>query len=478
MKLENPYSVLGEHVSVPSIPAAVSAPEMVCWNTVLAENLGLEIDPDERAEVFSGNRILPGTTPVALGYAGHQFGQFVPQLGDGRAHLLGACLDHGGRHWDLQLKGSGTTLFSRGGDGRCAIGPAVREFIMSEALHFLGVPTTRTLSVVATGDPVYRDRVLPGAIVTRVAASHIRVGSFQYLALREDATGLAALLELAIARHYPDIVQTGDERILAFFERVMDAQIHLVTHWMRVGFIHGVMNTDNTLVSGETIDYGPCAMMNRFDFDTVFSSIDRHGRYAFGNQPNIVHWNLARLAESLLGLFDAEEERAVQQLSALLNEFSGRFNRAFSRMWADKLGIVAPSDEDQALSSRLLTLMQEHALDYTNTFDVLTESLAGQALPDEFARALGDWYTAWQARIPSEQRGRSYVLMRAANPRVIPRNHRVEAIITEFEESGKSEEMGRLMEVLSSPYHLDAKAGDYQSPPVNGDLGYKTFCGT
>ncbi len=322
---------------------------------------------DLRANTFSGNekQAIPA---VALGYSGHQFGHFSPRLGDGRAHLLGAITDNENQLWDIQLKGSGATPYSRGGDGRCALGPAIREYVMSEAMHALGIKTTRCLAVVGSGETVYRNPPQAGAIVTRLATSHIRVGSFQYLATQGDVEGLKNLADLAIERHYPEITDTGPQRYLAFLGAVIKNQVKLVVSWMRVGFIHGVMNTDNTLVSGETIDYGPCAMMNNFDFDTVFSSIDKQGRYAFGNQPNMANWNCARLAESLIPLINDDDEQAVTLMTPYINSFAEQFNIEFTAMWEQKLGLNESSSSDGELIAELLTLLKDNQLDYTNTF--------------------------------------------------------------------------------------------------------------
>ncbi|CAM4203560.1 protein adenylyltransferase SelO [Pseudoalteromonas ostreae] len=471
MKLVARYTQIADDFAVADQPSAVIAPNLLLWNDTLARQLNIEVATSERAVIFSGNLNNSDVAAVALGYSGHQFGHFSPRLGDGRAHLLGAVTDQQQQLWDIQLKGSGATPFSRGGDGRCAIGPAVREYIMSEAMHGLGIPTTRCLAVVASGETVYRQPPQQGAIVTRVASSHIRVGSFQYLAAQGDVTGLKTLADLAIERHYPEIKSTGSARYLAFLSAVIEKQVSLIVSWMRVGFIHGVMNTDNTLVSGETIDYGPCAMMNQFDFDTVFSSIDRQGRYAFGNQPNIANWNCARLAESLIPLISDDEERAVELLSPLINGFAEQFHQAFTQMWAQKLGLDGHQDGDAELVSELLTLLKNHQLDYTNTFDALTESLQGQtAIPSDLA----GWSIKWLARTSTQ----SYQLMRQANPRLIPRNHIVESIIQQYESNGESSMLDEYLTALRSPNQLLVSPAFWYSPPVDGDTNYQTFCGT
>ncbi len=314
------------------------------WNSSLAEQLmipnELKHDSVALAQAFSGNSIMPGSEPIATVYAGHQFGSFVPQLGDGRAHLLGEVLDQFGQRWDIQLKGSGRTSFSRGGDGRCALGPAVREFIMSEAMKALGIPTTRCLAVVTTGETVFRETTLPGAVVTRVASSHLRIGTFQFFAARGDHQALKTLCNYTIERHYPELQEEGQNQYVSFINKVIERQIQLVVEWMRVGFIHGVMNTDNTSLSGETIDYGPCAMMGIYDPQTVYSSIDTMGRYAFGNQPDILQWNIARFAECLLPLINADRNKAVDQVGPVIAEFPDRFEKEYMKMMGKKLGLT------------------------------------------------------------------------------------------------------------------------------------------
>ena len=469
MKLASRYTDIAESFAIADRPSPVTQPSLLLFNEAVAKQLSIDIPPTKRATLLSGNHIHEAVEPIALGYSGHQFGHFSPRLGDGRAHLLGAVVDNKGLLWDIQLKGSGATPFSRGGDGRCAIGPAVREYIMSEAMHGLGIPTTRCLAVVASGETVYRQPPQPGAIVTRVATSHIRVGSFQYLATQGDVAGLKKLADVAIARHYPCITSSGPERYLAFLAAVIDKQIELVVNWMRVGFIHGVMNTDNTLISGETIDYGPCAMMNHFDFDTVFSSIDRQGRYALGNQPNIANWNCARLAESLMPLINDDDDQAVTLLSPLINGFAEKFNGAFTAMWAQKLGLDGHEPQDGELVAQLLVLLKDHSLDYTNTFDALTESLKGNA---EIPTPLTQWSTLWLQRTTVG----SYEAMRKTNPKLIPRNHIIEKILKDFAESHQSPILNEYLKALQSPY-TQCVNESWSHPPLD-ESGYHTFCGT
>lgn len=469
MKLVPRYTDIADNFAIEDQPASVAAPQLLLWNDYLAKQFNIAVAPELRASTFAGNE-PQSVNAVALGYSGHQFGHFSPRLGDGRAHLLGAISDNANQLWDIQLKGSGATPYSRGGDGRCALGPAIREYVMSEAMHALGVKTTRCLAVVGSGETVYRSPPQPGAIVTRLATSHIRVGSFQYLATQGDVAGLKNLTELAIERHYPEISSTGSQRYLDFLQAVINNQVKLVVSWMRVGFIHGVMNTDNTLISGETIDYGPCAMMNTFDFDTVFSSIDKQGRYAFGNQPNMANWNCARLAESLIPLISDDDEHAVALMTPIINDFAVQFNREFSAMWASKLGLTGEDAADGDLIAELLTLLKAQRLDYTNTFDTLTESLIGKAtVPD----VLIPWADVWQKRTNEH----SYNVMRAANPRVIPRNHVIEKIISEYNQTGSSELLKRFIGVINTPYAKSESIDEFQIVPQD-DQGYRTFCGT
>lgn len=475
LTFSNTYQDLGDAFYQRIHPAAASNPTLLLWNSALAERLAiappLTEDTDLQARLFSGNQLVDGSDPIALAYCGHQFGQLNPQLGDGRAHLLGEVLDRHQRRFDIQLKGSGRTPFSRGGDGRCALGPALREYIMSEAMFFLGVPTSRCLAVVATGDPVYREEEKPGAVVTRVAASHIRVGTFVYFAIREDLQSLQALLDHSVARHYPEINrQTDGNKALLFLLAVIEQQILLVIEWMRVGFIHGVMNTDNMAISGETIDYGPCAMMGAYDPATVYSSIDTQGRYAFGNQPNIVRWNMTRLAESLLTLIHPEQKKAVELAESILKLFPEKFEQAYFSMLGKKLGMA---DTDSELATELLQTMHRDKLDYTETFLQLTQSLDNPDAAEHLSEKLGDWYKRWRDGSSPDQE-----LMKQNNPVVIPRNHHIEQVLASCEASGNADAAKAILAVLRSPYSAIAGTAHYQDLPVDADAGYQTFCGT
>ncbi|WDE14681.1 protein adenylyltransferase SelO [Thalassomonas haliotis] len=492
MKFSNRYSQLDNAFYQRVTPARVSRPKLLLWNQDLADQLLLTEDfcRDRAllAQYFSGNRIPDGAEPIALAYAGHQFGNFNPQLGDGRAHLLGEILSNSGQRYDIQLKGSGQTRFSRQGDGKCAIGPAVREYIMSEAMYALGVPSSRCLAVTATGDLVYRETAKPGAVVTRVAASHIRVGTFEYFAARGDLDSLKTLTGFAINRHFPEIglnpELTPSQKVLKFLNAVIDKQLTLIVNWLRVGFIHGVMNTDNTAISGETIDFGPCAMMGIYHPGTVFSAIDTRGRYAFGNQSAIGQWNMARLAEALLPLIDEVPEKAVALAEPLIRQYGRDFELAYQLMLANKLGMASlPEQADEpagSLATNLLALMQEQELDYTQTFARLTLSLENPQEAEKLSQELSPWYDKWRALLADEgiEAETAKSLMAQNNPRVIPRNHHVEAILAEYEQSGDSREIEDFLKVVRSPYRLLPQTPKFQDLPADGDRHYRTFCGT
>jgi uncharacterized protein YdiU (UPF0061 family) len=458
-------------------PVPVAAPRLVAFNHALAAELGAAGIPGDAALAawFSGNRLPAGARPIALAYAGHQFGHFVPQLGDGRALLLGEVVDRAGRRRDVQLKGSGITPFSRGGDGRAALGPVLREYLMSEAMHALGIPTTRALAAVTTGEPVLRDTALPGAVFTRVAASHVRVGTFQYFAARQDIEALRALADHVITRHYP-AAAAAEAPYEALLEAVVEAQAALVARWLGVGFIHGVMNTDNMAVCGETIDYGPCAFMDAYDPGTVFSSIDRNGRYAYANQPPIAQWNLARLAEALLPLVDETPAVAVERVTPVVQGFAARFERHWLALMRAKVGLASAEPEDAELVQALLDRMQAEGLDYTLTFRALAEAADGGEAP----AGLDGWLDDWGARLgrdPQAPAARA-AAMRAANPAVIPRNHRVEEVLAAAIAGEDFTPFERLRAMLAQPFSADAEARAFLAPPAAPDPHYRTFCGT
>jgi len=475
-RLEHTYAALPQLFSAPAEPTAVREPRVVAFNDSLARCLGLEIDrrddPDDAA-IFVGNRLPVGSYPIAQAYAGHQFGHFTV-LGDGRAILLGEQITPAGSRVDVQLKGAGKTRFSRRGDGRAALGPMLREYIISEAMHALGIPTTRSLAVAITGEPVFRDGALEGAVLTRIAASHIRVGTMQWASAQRDVDALRALADYTLARHYPELADVP-ERYLALFGAIVARQAALIARWQLVGFIHGVMNTDNMALSGETIDYGPCAFMDAYDPATVFSSIDQGGRYAYGNQPSIAQWNLARLAEALLPLFDADSDTAVERATEVLNRFPERFGQHMLDGLRSKLGLFNQEADDVALGDDLLAWMRRQSADFTNTFRALT---AGRLLEESADSELVSWHERWQARRARQPQPGSEAdaLMRQHNPAFIPRNHNVEAALAAATTSHDYSVMQRLLEVLTAPYDYAHKLPDFSTPGSREP--YRTFCGT
>lgn len=476
---DNSYSRLAPAFFTAQDPAKVREPHMVIFNHALAQTLGLSGEAlygEAGAAIFSGNALPQGAIPIAQAYAGHQFGHFN-MLGDGRAILLGEHLTPDGVRVDIQLKGAGITPFSRRGDGRAALGPMLREYIISEAMHALGIPTTRSLAVVSTGEPVYRETVLQGAILTRIAASHLRVGTFQYAAMLDDNNAVKTLADYTLQRHYAGLVQ-AENPYIAMLDAVIDRQASLLAQWMQVGFIHGVMNTDNMSISGETIDYGPCAFMDVYDPGTVFSSIDEQGRYAFGNQPPIAQWNLARLAETLLPLLHEEQPAAVEIAQELLSGFAVKFRQYWLNGMRSKLGLVNAEENDTALIEALCKCMVRHRLDYTNTL----RDLATDAIRQSPAWQLEDfkvWHDSWQQRLtrqPATSQAATDLMLRT-NPAVIPRNHQVEAAL-EAAIAGDLGVMQKLLEVLAKPYEENAGNISYRLPAPPSAQRYQTFCGT
>ncbi|MFM7159995.1 MAG: protein adenylyltransferase SelO, partial [Planctomycetaceae bacterium] len=457
-------------------------PQLVVLNQPIASELGLDfsrLSPADTARLISGQVIPSDADPIAQAYAGHQYGGFT-MLGDGRAILLGEQLTPRGGRVDLQFKGSGPTPYSRRGDGRAALGPMLREYIISEAMHALGIPSTRSLAVVATGDTIVRDTRLPGAVLTRVAASHLRVGTFQFPAARNDQPVVLALTDYTLARHFQDI-EPGPDRYLALLDAVCERQARLIAQWQLVGFVHGVMNTDNMALAGETIDYGPCAFLDTYHPEMVFSSIDHGGRYAYGNQPAIAQWNLARFAETLLPLLHAEQPRAIELATERLHQFAHSQAEHWLAGMRLKLGLATARDDDQPLCDAFFDVLQGANADFTNTFLELEEVLAGGE-PGENLRdpAFTPWIDRWQARRGAEgiPVDRSLVLMRGANPRVIPRNHRVEAALTAATESADLRPFHQLLQAVSRPFELDAALREYRQPPPPGSCRHRTFCGT
>ncbi|MCS6857433.1 MAG: YdiU family protein [Sandaracinaceae bacterium] len=486
IQFENTYARLPERFYARVLPTPVSSPSLLWLNEGLAELLRIDassLRSESAVQALAGNALFPGSEPIALAYAGHQFGAFVPQLGDGRAILLGEVVGKDGRRYDIQLKGSGPTPFSRGGDGRAALGPVLREALLGEAMHALGIPTTRALAALSTGELVFRERPLPGAILVRVAASHIRIGTFEYFAARGDKEGVAILLDYAIARHYPQLatIPTLGERALAFLECVVKAQARLVAQWMGVGFVHGVMNTDNTSVSGETIDYGPCAFLDGFDPNRTFSSIDRFGRYAYSNQPRIALWNLTRLAESLSLIW---EESEVEKARWILGTFPSLFDTHMEEVLRRKLGLGVKRDGDEDLVDDWLRLMAKERVDFTIAFRRLWRALQlGQVEELIYTfnepREAQKWFERWLNRVgddavPIEERKEQ---MRLSNPAFIPRNHRVEQMI-ESAMKGDLSLFERLLRVLRRPYDEQPEEAELEIPPGEEQWAYRTFCGT
>ncbi|MET4490731.1 protein adenylyltransferase SelO [Bradyrhizobium sp. LA7.1] len=485
---QNSYSALPDSFFARVAPTPVAAPRLIKLNRPLAVQLGL--DPDlletpEGAEILAGKTVPAGADPIAMAYAGHQFGQFVPQLGDGRAILLGEVIDRDGVRRDIQLKGSGPTPFSRRGDGRAALGPVLREYIVSEAMFALGIPTTRSLAAVITGEHVIRETALPGAVLTRVAASHIRVGTFQFFAVRRDTSAIRRLADHVIARHYPDLLQ-AERPYHALLAGVVARQADLIARWLLVGFIHGVMNTDNSSISGETIDYGPCAFMDAYSPAQVFSSIDEMGRYAYANQPRIALWNLTRLAECLLPLFSDDQEKAVAEAQDILGAFAETFSNAYQAGLRKKVGLFTERDGDEALIQDLLDAMAKNQADSTLTFRKLGDAAGDEAAAADVRAqfmdpsALDDWARRWRERTALEPQAAAerQAAMHAVNPMFIPRNHRVEAVIQAAVNNDDYAPFEELVKVLAKPFEEQPDYAAYADPPLPDQRVLQTFCGT
>ena len=475
---DNSYSRLPNAFKENIKPVSVKSPELLLLNEKLASELNLNfenITKDELSEIFAGNVLPKGSNSIAQAYAGHQFGHFT-MLGDGRATLLGEHLTNKKQRYDIQFKGSGKTSFSRNGDGRAALGPMLREYIISEAINYLNIPTTRGLAVVKTGEQVFREIPLPGAILTRVASSHIRVGTFQYIAARENENELKIFFDYVINRHYPHL-KDFENIALEFLKAVLDKQIDLVVNWMRVSFVHGVMNTDNMSISGETIDYGPCAFMDTYDPQTVFSSIDKMGRYAYCNQPIITKWNLARLAECLIPLIDTNQNKSIELATEIINSFEKKYEEKWMEMMRHKLGLSILDEKDKFLILDLLTWMHQHKADYTNTFCYLmNEKIQNDKIYTDYHFKI--WKKRWQERLKKEKniQEKSIELMKKNNPIVIPRNHKIEEVLNAAQEDNLKPYL-RLLEILKKPYSSREGLKDYQTLS-NSNEKYKTFCGT
>jgi uncharacterized protein YdiU (UPF0061 family) len=476
---DNTYSKLPKSFLENIKPVPVKDPKLIILNKNLAKQLNLDFSKfseTDLAKIFSGNSLPEGSETIAQAYAGHQFGHFT-MLGDGRAVMLGEHLDKENNRFDIQFKGSGRTSFSRSGDGRAALGPMLREYIISEAMHALNIPTTRSLAVVSTGEDVIREQMLPGAILTRVASSHIRVGTFQYIAATQNADDLQRLFSYTIDRHYPEI-KDSKTKALDLLNLLMQKQCELVINWMRVGFIHGVMNTDNMTVSGETIDYGPCAFMDHYHPQTVFSSIDQNGRYSYNNQPRITKWNLARFAECIIPLIDQDEQKAILIATETINNFEKLYEEKWLNMMRDKLGLFGEDKDDKHLIFELLTWMENNKADFTNTFCNLMEI---QSIKDPIYQNQEylNWTAKWKKRLEKNNTGKEKYLelMRSVNPIFIPRNHKVEEALKDASEN-KLETLSQLLKVIKYPYKDNGMLKDYQQPMSNENGNYKTFCGT
>ena len=486
MLFDNSYHNLPQEFFERINPVPVKDPKVIIFNTDLGKSLGIDPKMSEKdlAKIFSGNEVPKGSSPIALAYAGHQFGQFVHQLGDGRAILLGELSTPDQERYDIQLKGSGQTKFSRQGDGRAPIGPIIREYVISESMNALGIPSTRSLAAISTGEQVFRETLLPGGVLTRIAKSHIRVGTFEYFAAQKNTDHLKTLADYTINRHFPTLKEANNSYI-SLLQTVSDLQIELISKWMGVGFIHGVMNTDNTSIVGETIDYGPCAFMDEYNPGTVFSSIDTHGRYAFGNQPLIAQWNMACFANSLLPLIDENSEKAVKKAQEVINNFPKNMNEAVMGVMCKKIGLDSSENDSQELLKSFLNIMLDNKSDYTLSFRYLSENLQGKKedlLKAQFQEhdKLYDWLQKWTKTLENKNLNKKDVMnmMDKTNPLFIPRNHLLERIIDAATENNDFSQMKTLLKVFSSPYKEQPKNEAYSKPPQPYEIVKQTFCGT
>ena len=486
MLFDNSYQNLPQDFFERINPVPVKDPQLIIFNNDLGRSLGIDqkINKKELANIFSGNEILKGSSPIALAYAGHQFGNFVNQLGDGRAVLLGEVSTPNQERFDMQLKGSGQTRFSRQGDGRSPLGPVIREYVVSEAMNALGIPSTRSLAAVTTGEKVFREVILPGGILTRIAKSHIRVGTFEYFATQKNTENLKTLADYTIKRHFLSLKDVANP-YLSLLEIVSERQIELISKWMGVGFIHGVMNTDNTSIVGETIDYGPCAFMDEYNPSTVFSSIDAQGRYAFGNQPLIAQWNMACFANSLLGLIDKDTEKATSKAQKVINNFPNKMSEAVMSVMCKKIGLDSTKTNSQEASTKLLRIMLDNKSDYTLTFRYLSEIIKGKrdsSFKQQFLEhnQISNWLKEWKELIKDQDLAKKEIVlsMESSNPVFIPRNHLVERAIEAAVENNDFSEMKTLLTILSKPYEEQSKYGEYMKPPKPQEVVLQTFCGT
>ena len=486
MLFDNSYQNLPQDFFERINPVPVKDPQLIIFNNDLGKSLGIDqkINKKELANIFSGNEILKGSSPIALAYAGHQYGNFVNQLGDGRAVLLGEVSTPNQERFDMQLKGSGQTRFSRQGDGRSPLGPVIREYVVSEAMNALGIPSTRSLAAVTTGEKVFREVILPGGILTRIAKSHIRVGTFEYFAAQKNTENLKTLADYTIKRHFPSLKDVANP-YLSLLEIVSERQIELISKWMGVGFIHGVMNTDNTSIVGETIDYGPCAFMDEYNPSTVFSSIDAHGRYAFGNQPLIAQWNMACFANSLLGLIDKDTEKATDKAQKVINNFPNKMSEAMMSVMCKKIGLDSTKPNSKETLTKLLRIMLDNKSDYTLTFYYLSEIIKGKRdslFKQQFLehKQISNWLKEWKELIKDQNLAKKEIAlsMESSNPVFIPRNHLIERAIEAAVENNDFSEMKTLLTILSKPYEEQSKYGEYMKPPKPHEVVHQTFCGT
>ena len=486
MLFDNSYQNLPQDFFERINPVPVRDPQLIIFNNDLGKSLGIDqkINKKELANIFSGNEILKGSSPIALAYAGHQYGNFVNQLGDGRAVLLGEVSTPNQERFDMQLKGSGQTRFSRQGDGRSPLGPVIREYVVSEAMNALGIPSTRSLAAVTTGEKVFREVLLPGGILTRIAKSHIRVGTFEYFAAQKNTENLKTLADYTIKRHFPSLKDAVNP-YLSLLEIISDRQIELISKWMGVGFIHGVMNTDNTSIVGETIDYGPCAFMDEYNPSTVFSSIDAHGRYAFGNQPLIAQWNMACFANSLLALIDKDTEKATAKAQKVINNFPNKMGEAVMNVMCKKIGLDGTKTNSHETLTKLLKIMLDNKSDYTLTFLYLSDIIKGKGdnlFKQQFLKPnqISNWLKEWKELIKDENLAKKVIAlsMESSNPVFIPRNHLVERAIEAAVESNDFSEMKTLLTILSKPYEEQSRYGEYMKPPKSHEVVHQTFCGT
>ncbi len=483
---DNSYIALPDDFYQHINPVPVKSPKLIIFNKNLGKNIGIDTNQSEEccAQLFSGNIIPDGASPIALTYSGHQFGHFVPQLGDGRAVLLGEVTTTENNRHDIQLKGSGRTKYSRQGDGRSPVGPVIREYILSEAMHALNISSTRSLAVVTTGEEVFREIPLPGAVLTRVARSHIRIGTFEYFAARQQTDNLKKLADYAIDRHFPEIKPSADP-YPEFLRVVAENQAKLIAQWIGVGFIHGVMNTDNTLISGETIDYGPCAFLEHYDPSMVFSSIDNHGRYAFGNQPKIIQWNIACLAGCLMPLIEKNQEEAKKKISKVIEDFPTLINSKISEIMCQKIGLSSKQKDADKLLKKLLKIMKNNRSDFTLTFRSLSDLLINGDDADFYKQfnskiEVSEWLTEWLSTIEIQKKSKHdiFISMQKINPLYIPRNHLVERAIKAAVENNNYSVMKNLCSILSQPFKEQKVDADYQNPAHPSEIVYKTFCGT